>query len=134
MTDHVTRVFEHIEFAIWHVPQVNGYVYESSGVELNDDNYQDSPFENTYEDALNAACELYDIDIGTLGIPLPVVYSNSLFNVYTTPDDEFVFNFALDVDTVPTVTNYEEHQGSFYKTKEEAVIAAFELDLEFRSK
>lgn len=133
MSDQVKKVFEHVEFTIWHVPQANGYVYESSGVELDDDNYQDSPFEHGYEDALNAACELYDIDIGSLGIPLPVVYSNSLFNVYTTPDDEFVFNFVADVDTVPTVTNYEEHPGSFFKTKEEAVIAAFELDLELRN-
>ena len=32
MSDRITKVFEHDDFAIWHVPQANGYVYEAAGI------------------------------------------------------------------------------------------------------
>ena len=34
MSDRVTKVFEHIDFAIWHVPQANGYVYEAANISI----------------------------------------------------------------------------------------------------
>jgi len=132
MSEAVKKVFQHADFAIWHIPRADGYVYEAAGVAIDDGNYHDSPFEERYEDALNAACELYDIDIGSLGIPLAVVYTNALFSVYVTPEDEYCFNFAADIESVPTLTGYEQHPGKFYNSREEAIIAAFELELEQR--
>jgi hypothetical protein len=79
LSDRITKVFEHDDFAIWHVPQANGYVYEAAGIAVDADSYADCPFESTYDDALNAACELYDVEVGSLSTPLPVVYSNALF-------------------------------------------------------
>ena len=64
MSDQITKVFEHVDFAIWHVPKANGYVYEAAGIAIDDDNYADCPFERTYDDALHAACELYDVEVG----------------------------------------------------------------------
>jgi len=133
LKDQVTKVFEHREFAIWHVPQANGYVYEAAGIVIDGDNYEDCPFESTYDDALNAACELYDVEVGTISAPLPVVYSNTLFRVYKAPAGEYLYLFCDD-DAVeePTDMNLQQHPGDFYKKKEDAVIAAFEKDLEAR--
>ena len=95
----------------------------------------DCPFEATYSDALNAACELYDVEVGALSAPLPVVYGNSLFKVYKTPADEFIYTFCDDESLdAPTDLNVDEHPGDFYKRKEEAVIAAFEEDLTRRQR
>ena len=69
MSDRITKVFEHDDFAIWHVPQANGYVYEAAGIAVDADSYADCPFESTYDDALNAACELYDVEVGSLSTP-----------------------------------------------------------------
>ncbi|KAB2968707.1 hypothetical protein [Zoogloea sp.] len=133
MSDTVTKVFEHIDFAIWHVPQANGYVYEAAGVEITADNYHDCPFEDSYDDALNAACELYDVEIGALSTPLPVAYSNVLFSVYKTPGDRYLFAFSDDAELVPlTDKNWQDHPGEHYDSREQAVIAAFEKDLEGR--
>ena len=132
MSDRITKVFEHDDFAIWHVPQANGYVYEAAGIVIDGDNYEDCPFESTYDDALNAACELYDVEVGAISAPLPVVYSNSLFKVYKTPADEYLYRLCDDdADEEPTDMNVQ-HPGDFYKRKEDAVIAAFEKDLEAR--
>lgn len=133
MAKQVSKVFQHIDFAIWHVPQAGGYVYEAAGVELDDDTYQDSPFEDSYEAALEAACELYDVEIGSLGAELPVVYANRLFSVYATPDGEFLFHFASEDSEAPTLASYAGLPGPLFDTREEAIIAAFEQDLERRS-
>ena len=77
MSDRITKVFEHDDFAIWHVPQANGYVYEAAGIAVDADSYVDCPFESSYDDALNAACELYDVEVGSLSTPLPVVAQRS---------------------------------------------------------
>lgn len=133
MSDRVTKVFEHIDFAIWHVPQANGYVYEAAGIEINADNYHDCPFEDSYDNALNAACELYDVEIGALSLPLPVVYSNALFTVYRAPGEQFLYAFKDDSESAPlTDQNWQSHPGERYDTQEQAVIAAFEKDLEGR--
>lgn len=135
MNDPITKVFEHDDFAIWHVPQAKGYVYEAAGITVDDDNYADCPFERTYDDALNAACELYDVEVGSLSTPLPVVYSNALFKVYQTPAGEYIYLFSDD-DSVeaPTDQNVQAHPGEAYKRKEDAVIAAFEQDLALRKR
>ena len=96
MTEQITRVFEHDDFAIWHVPQANGYVYEAAGIVVDEHSYEDCPFEATYEDALNAACELYDVEVGSLSQPLPVVYANTVFKVYETPAGEFLYALCDD--------------------------------------
>ena len=130
MSDRVTKVFEHIDFAIWHVPQANGYVYEAAGIEIDADNYHDCPFEDSYDNALNAACELYDVEIGALSLPLPAVYSNALFTVYKTPDERFIHAFADEAELTPlTDQNWQQHPGESYASRDEAVIAAFEKDL-----
>ena len=133
MSDRITKVFEHEDFAIWHVPQANGYVYEAAGIAVDNDSYADCPFESTYDDALNAACELYDVEIGSLGAELPVVYANSLFSVYATPDGEFLFHFPSEDSDAPTLASYAGLPGPLFDTREEAIIAAFEQDLERRS-
>lgn len=133
MSDRVTKVFEHIDFAIWHVPQANGYVYEAAGIEIDADNYHDCPFEDSYDNALNAACELYDVEIGALSQPLPVVYSNALFTVYGVPGEKYIYVFNDDGERLPlTDQNWQEHAGEHYDSREHAVIAAFEQDLEKR--
>lgn len=133
MSDRVTKVFEHIDFAIWHVPQANGYVYEAAGIEINADNYHDCPFEDSYDNALHAACELYDVEIGALSTPLPVVYSNALFSVYRAPGEQFLYAFKDDNEpTLLTDQNWQEHPGERYDSQDKAVIAAFEKDLEGR--
>ncbi len=135
MSDQITKVYEHDDFAIWHVPQANGYVYEAAGITITGDNYADCPFESTYDDALNAACELYDVEPGTLSVPLPVVYSNALFKVYQTPAGAYI-HVSCDDDSAetPTDQNVEAHPGEVYKRKEDAVIAAFEHDLAQRKR
>ena len=57
LSDRITKVFEHDDFAIWHVPQANGYVYEAAGIAIDEDNYADCPFERTYDDAGNLKTE-----------------------------------------------------------------------------
>ncbi len=129
MSDRITKVFEHDDFAIWHVPQANGYVYEAAGIAVDADSYADCPFESTYDDALNAACELYDVEVGSLSTPLPVVYSNALFKVYQTPAGGYIHVACDDNAETPTDQNVQAHPGEVYKRKEDAVIAAFEQDL-----
>lgn len=132
MANRVTKVFQHSYFAIWHVPQAGGYVYEAAGVDLDDDTYQDSPFEDSYEAALDAACELYDVEVGSLAVELPVVYANVLFRVHATPDGEYLYHFASDETPAPTLASYAGLAGPVFDSREEAIIAAFELDLERR--
>jgi hypothetical protein len=108
LSDRITKVFEHDDFAIWHVPQANGYVYEAAGIAVDADSYADCPFESTYDDALNAACELYDVEVGSLSTPLPVVYSNALFKVYQTAGG--YIHVACDDDAeTPTDQNVQAH-------------------------
>lgn len=134
MSDQITRVFEHVDFAIWHVPQANGYVYEAAGIVVDEHSYEDCPFEATYEDALNAACELYDVEVGSLSQPLPVVYANTVFKVYETPAGEFLYAFCDDeFAEAPTDQNFAAHPGERYKSRDAAVIAAFEKDLALRT-
>lgn len=133
MSDRITKVFEHDDFAIWHVPQANGYVYEAAGIAVDADSYADCPFESTYDDALNAACELYDVEVGSLSTPLPVVYSNALFKVYQTPAGGYIHVACDDDAETPTDQNVQAHPGEVYKRKEDAVIAAFEQDLARRA-
>lgn len=131
MTATITKVFEHQDFAIWHVPQAGGYVYEAAGIPVDEDSYADCPFEPTYDAALNAACELYDVDVAALSTPLPEVYANALFRVFRTPAGEFISLFRDDDEGAEALTdkNHEAHAGERYKTRDEAVIAAFEQDL-----
>lgn len=56
--------------------------------------HEDCPFEATYDDALNAACEPYDVEVGSLIQPLPVVYANTLFKVFSTPTGTFLYRFC----------------------------------------
>ena len=130
MSDQITRVFEHVDFAIWHVPQANGYVYEAAGILVDEHSYEDCPFEATYEDALNAACELYDVEVGSLSQPLPTVYANTLFTVYETPAGEFLYVFCDDdAAAAPPDQDVASHPGERHKNRDAAVIAAFEEDL-----
>ena len=87
------------------------------------------------DDALNAACELYDVEVGSLSMPLPEVYSNALFKVYQTPAGEYIYVSADDDSAeTPTDQNVHAHPGKVYKRKEDAVIAAFENDLALRKR
>lgn len=134
MTEQITKVFEHQDFAIWHVPQANGYVYEAAGVVVDEHSYEDCPFEATYDDALNAACELYDVEVGSLIQPLPVVYSNALFKVFSTPTGTFLYRFCdEESEDVPTDQNVADLPGERYPSRDAAVIAAFEEDLARRT-
>ncbi len=130
MTEHITQVFEHQDFAIWHVPQANGYVYEAAGIMVDEHSYADCPFEATFDDALNAACELYDVEVGSLSQPLPVVYSNTVFQIFRTPAGEFLHLFRDDPSAqAPTDRNIADLPGPRHPTRDAAVIAAFEEDL-----
>lgn len=130
MSDQITRVFEHVDFAIWHVPQANGYVYEAAGILVDEHSYEDCPFEATYEDALNAACELYDVEVGSLSQPLPTAYANTLFKVYETPAGEFLYVFCDDESAAAlTDQDFASYPGERHKSRDAAVIAAFEEDL-----
>jgi hypothetical protein len=134
MADQVRKLYSNEHFAIWHIPQANAYVYEGAGVAIDDSNYHDSPIEDSYEDAVDAACELYDFDKAAMVNTLPAVYSNALFQVYKTPDNEFIYRFCEgDNLDEPTDKDFAEHEGEFYATQQEAVIAAFEEDLSLRT-
>jgi hypothetical protein len=65
------------------MPQANGYVYEAAGVAVDEHSYEDCPFEATYDDALNAACELYDVEVGSLSQPCRWPMP-TLFKVFST--------------------------------------------------
>ena len=57
MSGRVTKVFRRIDFAIWHVPQANGYVYgQPASRSAKCRQYHDCPFEDSYDNATNAAC------------------------------------------------------------------------------
>ena len=57
-----------------------------------------------------------------------------MFQVYKTPDNEFIYRFcAGDNLDEPTDKDFAEHEGEFYATQQEAVIAAFEEDLSART-
>ena len=81
-----------------------------------------------------AACELYDVEVGSLSTPLPVVYSNALFKVYQTPAGGYIHVACDDDAETPTDQNVQAHPGEVYKRKEDAVIAAFEKDLAQRKR
>jgi len=134
MANQVRKLYSNEHFAIWHIPHANAYVYEGAGVAIDDSNYHDSPIEDTYEDAVDAACELYDFDKAAMVNTLTVAYSNTLFQVYKTPDNEFIYRFCADEGLdEPTDKNFAEHEGEFYATLQDAVIGAFEEDLSIRT-
>lgn len=133
MAAQASKLYSNDYFAIWHIPDANGYVYEAAGVAIDGSNYHDSPFEDTYEEALEAACELYDFDPATMVNTLAAVYANALFEVYRTPGDDYLYRFLADADEALTDRNIDEFEGERYPSREAAIIAAFEEDLAARS-
>ena len=57
MSDQITKVFEHVDFAIWHVPQANGYVYEAAGIAIDD------PSRKPSGQSLDAWRETFEVNV-----------------------------------------------------------------------